>query len=189
MTLTRILLLNLLLIGGYMLMKAGLANAVPPERLVALGGLYHWSAMVLLAVGWSAALIRGGWSSGSATGDLKAIGRPLMTYAVMASLSVWAWNHVVAKDATALKVALQRAQVLEHTENDEAYAAFLADADLEGTAPEREQFKEQALEQIEWMNGPALTLAMALIVYLAAGSLLTGLAVLVLHKIWNIASL
>ena len=172
-----------------MLMKAGPANAVPPERLVAVGGLYHWSAMVLLAVGWSTALIRGGWSSGSATGDLKALGRPLMTYAVMASLSVWAWNHVVAKDATALKVALQRAQVLEHTENDEAYATFLADAELEGTAPEREQFKEQALEQIAWMNGPALTLAMALIVYLAAGSLLTGLAVLVLHKIWNIASL
>ena len=189
MTLTRIFLLNLLLISVYMLMKAGLANTIPPERLVALGGLYHWSAMVLLAVGWSTALVRGGWSSGTATGDLKALGRPLMLYAVMASLSVWAWNHGVAKDATALKVALQRAQVLEHTENDKAYAAFLVEADLEDNAPGREQFRGQALEQIAWMNGPALTLAMALIVYLAAGSLLTGLAVLVLHKIWNIASL
>ena len=169
MTLTRILLLNLLLIGGYMLMKTGLANAVPPNAWLPSVACTTGAPWCCLPWGGPGphprrlvkrirhGRLEGDWTPAD---DLRRDG----------FLSVWAWNHVVAKDATALKVALQRTQVLEHTENDEAYAAFLADAELEGTAPEREQFKEQALEQIAWMNGPALTLAMASLCWFAPAS-------------------
>ena len=48
----------LLLAAGYFAFKWALAGPVNAERLVALGGMYHWSALTLLAVlgsfGWSA---------------------------------------------------------------------------------------------------------------------------------------
>ena len=188
MTSGRFFLVNFALVAGYLLLKSSLMEVVPAERLVALGGLYHWSALMLLAVGWSAHLIRSHSSTGSAIGDLKLLGKPLMMYALLASLSVWAWNHGLAADSTELKVALQKARVMTQTETEADYVAFLEQSDPPEVMPDRLTFREQALEQIEWMNAPAMTLAMALVVYMAAGVVLTGLSVLFLHKIWNVAS-
>ena len=49
----------LLLAAGYFAFKWALAGPVNAERLVALGGMYHWSALTLLWLslapfGWSA---------------------------------------------------------------------------------------------------------------------------------------
>jgi len=77
---------------------------------------------------------------------------------------------------------------MSQTETEAAYAVFLEQSDHPEVMPDRLTFREQALEQIEWMNAPAMTLAMALVVYMAAGVVLTGLSVLFLHKIWNVAS-
>ena len=59
----------LALIAGYVLFKAVSSEWVLAERAVALGGMYHWTALVTLVVGWSVAMVRQGWSAalGSAT--------------------------------------------------------------------------------------------------------------------------
>ena len=49
---------SLLLLVGYALLKSWMLEHVPYERAVALGGLYHWSSLVLLAACWSIWLVR-----------------------------------------------------------------------------------------------------------------------------------
>ena len=119
--------LPLVLAAGYFAFKWLLAGPINAERLVALGGMYHWSALTLLTLGWSVWMVRRGGSTQSFWGDFKQLTKPLAVYAILAACSVWGWNHVVAKDATELRKALRLAQIDEHTASDEAYAAFVAE--------------------------------------------------------------
>jgi len=183
--------LPLVLAAGYFAFKWLLAGPINAERLVALGGMYHWSALTLLALGWSVWMIRRNGSTQSFWGDFKQLTKPLAVYAILAACSVWGWNHVVAKDATELRKALRLAQIEEHTASEEAYAAFVAKQGLEsvGELPDRETYQTQATTQVSWMLSGGVTFLLSLITYLFAAMLLSLCATVLLHQIWGIASL
>ena len=183
--------LPLVLAAGYFAFKWLLAGPINAERLVALGGMYHWSALTLLALGWSVWMVRRGGSTKSFWGDFKQLTKPLAVYAILAACSVWGWNHVVAKEATELRKALRRAQIDEHTASDEAYAAFVAEQGVEsvGELPDRETYRTQATTQVSWMLSGGVTFVLSLITYLFAAMLLSLCATVLLHQIWGIASL
>ena len=183
--------LPLVLAAGYFAFKWLLAGPINAERLVALGGMYHWSALTLLALGWSIWMIRRNGSTQSFWGDFKQLTKPLAVYAILAACSVWGWNHVVAKDATELRKALRLAQIEEHTASEEAYAAFVAEQGLEsvGELPDRETYQTQATTQVSWMLSGGVTFLLSLITYLFAAMLLSLCATVLLHQIWGIASL
>lgn len=183
--------LPLVLAAGYFAFKWLLAGPINAERLVALGGMYHWSALTLLALGWSVWMIRRNGSTQSFWGDFKQLTKPLAVYAILAACSVWGWNHVVAKDATELRKALRLAQIEEHTASEEAYAAFVAEQGLEsvGELPDRETYQTQATTQVSWMLSGGVTFVLSLITYLFAAMLLSLSATVLLHQIWGIASL
>ena len=183
--------LPLVLAAGYFAFKWLLAGPINAERLVALGGMYHWSALTLLALGWSVWMIRRNGSTQSFWGDFKHLTKPLAVYAILAACSVWGWNHVVAKDATELRKALRLAQIEEHTASEEAYAAFVAKQGLEsvGELPDRETYQTQATTQVSWMLSGGVTFVLSLITYLFAAMLLSLCATVLLHQIWGIASL
>tara|TARA_B100000524_G_C23653413_1_gene370934 strand:+ start:1294 stop:1869 length:576 start_codon:yes stop_codon:yes gene_type:complete len=183
--------LPLVLAAGYFAFKWLLAGPINAERLVALGGMYHWSALTLLALGWSVWMIRRNGSTQSFWGDFKQLTKPLAVYAILAACSVWGWNHVVAKDATELRKALRLAQIEEHTASEEAYAAFVAEQGLEsvGELPDRETYQTQATTQVSWMLSGGVTFVLSLITYLFAAMLLSLCATVLLHQIWGIASL
>lgn len=183
--------LPLVLAAGYFAFKWLLAGPINAERLVALGGMYHWSALTLLALGWSVRMIRRNGSTQSFWGDFKQLTKPLAVYAILAACSVWGWNHVVAKDATELRKALRLAQIEEHTASEEAYAAFVAEQGLEsvGELPDRETYQTQATTQVSWMLSGGVTFVLSLITYLFAAMLLSLCATVLLHQIWGIASL
>ena len=183
--------LPLVLAAGYFAFKWLLAGLINAERLVALGGMYHWSALTLLALGWSVWMIRRNGSTQSFWGDFKQLTKPLAVYAILAACSVWGWNHVVAKDATELRKALRLAQIEEHTASEEAYAAFVAEQGLEsvGELPDRETYQTQATTQVSWMLSGGVTFLLSLITYLFAAMLLSLCATVLLHQIWGIASL
>ncbi len=183
--------LPLVLAAGYFAFKWLLAGPINAERLVALGGMYHWSALTLLALGWSVWMIRRNGSTQSFWGDFKQLTKPLAVYAILAACSVWGWNHVVAKDATELRKALRLAQIEEHTASEEAYAAFVAEQGLEsvGELPDRETYQTQATTQVSWMLSGGVTFLLSLITYLFAAMLLSLCATVLLHQIWGIASL
>ena len=183
--------LPLVLAAGYFAFKWLLAGPINAERLVALGGMYHWSALTLLALGWSVWMIRRNGSTQSFWGDFKQLTKPLAVYAILAACSVWGWNHVVAKDATELRKALRLAQIEEHTASEEAYAAFVAKQGLEsvGELPDRETYQTQATTQVSWMLSGGVTFVLSLITYLFAAMLLSLCATVLLHQIWGIASL
>ena len=181
----------LALLAGYVLFKAVSSEWVLAERAVALGGMYHWSALTLLALGWSVWMVRRGGSTQSFWGDFKQLTKPLAVYAILAACSVWGWNHVVAKDATELRKALRLAQIEEHTASDEAYAAFVAEQGVEsvGELPDRETYRTQATTQVSWMLSGGVTFVLSLLTYLFAAMLLSLCATVLLHQIWGIASL
>ena len=183
--------LPLVLAAGYFAFKWLLAGPINAERLVALGGMYHWSALTLLALGWSVWMVRRNGSTQSFWGDFKQLTKPLAVYAILAACSVWGWNHVVAKDATELRKALRLAQIEEHTASEEAYAAFVAEQGLEsvGELPDRETYQTQATTQVSWMLSGGVTFVLSLITYLVAAMLLSLCATVLLHQIWGIASL
>ena len=183
--------LPLVLAAGYFAFKWLLAGPINAERLVALGGMYHWSALTLLALGWSVWMVRRNGSTQSFWGDFKQLTKPLAVYAILAACSVWGWNHVVAKDATELRKALRLAQIEEHTASEEAYAAFVAEQGLEsvGELPDRETYQTQATTQVSWMLSGGVTFVLSLITYLFAAMLLSLCATVLLHQIWGIASL
>ena len=183
--------LPLVLAAGYFAFKWLLAGPINAERLVALGGMYHWSALTLLALGWSVWMVRRDGSTQSFWGDFKQLTKPLAVYAILAACSVWGWNHVVAKDATELRKALRLAQIEEHTASEEAYAAFVAEQGLEsvGELPDRETYQTQATTQVSWMLSGGVTFVLSLITYLFAAMLLSLCATVLLHQIWGIASL
>lgn len=183
--------LPLVLAAGYFAFKWLLAGPINAERLVALGGMYHWSALTLLALGWSVWMIRRNGSTQSFWGDFKQLTKPLAVYAILAACSVWGWNHVVAKDATELRKALRLAQIEENTASEEAYAAFVAEQGLEsvGELPDRETYQTQATTQVSWMLSGGVTFVLSLITYLFAAMLLSLCATVLLHQIWGIASL
>lgn len=183
--------LPLVLAAGYFAFKWLLAGPINAERLVALGGMYHWSALTLLALGWSVWMIRRNGSTQSFWGDFKQLTKPLAVYAILAACSVWGWNHVVAKDATELRKALRLAQIEEHTASEEAYAAFVDEQGLEslGELPDRETYQTQATTQVSWMLSGGVTFVLSLITYLFAAMLLSLCATVLLHQIWGIASL
>ena len=183
--------LPLVLAAGYFGFKWLLAGPVNAERLVALGGMYHWSALTLLALGWSVWMVRGGGSTRSFWGDFKQLTKPLAIYAILAACAVWGWNHVVAKDATELRKALRMAQIEEQTASDEAYAAFVAEqgVDTVGELPDRETYRTQATTQVSWMLSGGVTFVLSLITYLFAAMLLSLCATVLLHQIWGIATL
>ena len=183
--------LPLVLAAGYFAFKWLLAGPINAERLVALGGMYHWSALTLLALGWSVWMIRRNGSTQSFWGDFKQLTKPLAVYAILAACSVWGWNHVVAKDATELRKALRLAQIEEYTASEEAYAAFVAEQGLEsvGEMPDRETYRTQATTQVSWMLSGGVTFMLSLITYLFAAMLLSLCATVLLHQIWGIASL
>ena len=183
--------LPLVLAAGYFAFKWLLAGPINAERLVALGGMYHWSALTLLALGWSVWMIRRNGSTQSFWGDFKQLTKPLAVYAILAACSVWGWNHVVAKDATELRKALRLAQIEEYTASEEAYAAFVAEQGLEsvGEMPDRETYRTQATTQVSWMLSGGVTFVLSLITYLFAAMLLSLCATVLLHQIWGIASL
>ena len=183
--------LPLVLAAGYFAFKWLLAGPINAERLVALGGMYHWSALTLLALGWSVWMVRRDGSTQSFWGDFKQLTKPLAVYAILAACSVWGWNHMVAKDATELRKALRLAQIEEHTASEEAYAAFVAEQGLEsvGELPDRETYQTQATTQVSWMLSGGVTFVLSLITYLFAAMLLSLCATVLLHQIWGIASL
>ena len=94
---------------------------------------------------------------------------------MLASGSVWGWNHVVASESTALRKALRVAQIEEYTATEEAYHDFLASQDQGENAlqfPDRETYREQAKAQVDWMLSGGVTLVLALLTYLFASVLL-----------------
>ena len=183
--------LPLVLAAGYFAFKWLLAGPINAERLVALGGMYHWSALTLLALGWSVWMVRRGGSTQSFWGDFKQLTKPLAVYAILAACSVWGWNHVVAKDATELRKALRLAQIEENTASDEAYAAFVAEqgAGIRGGIARPRDLSHPgdhpSVVDAFW----GVTFVLSLITYLFAAMLLSLCATVLLHQIWGIASL
>lgn len=181
-----------LLCGGYFAFKWLLASSLNAERLVALGGMYHWTAMTLLVVGSCVWLVRERQHTGSFWGDFKKLSQPLVLYAMLASGSVWGWNHVVAAEATALRKALRVAQIEEHTATEKAYQSFLESQDQGENAlhlPDRETYRDQAKAQVDWMLSGGVTLVLALLTYLFASVLLALVATVLLHHIWGLPTL
>ena len=181
----------LLFAAGYFAFKWVLAGSTNAERLVALGGVYHWSALTIMAIGCGMQIWRRRLSTGSFWGDFKLMAKPLALYAVMASASVWGWNHVVDHDSTELRKSLRLAQIETQTANEEAYTAFLAQQEPQDAArfPDRQTYREQAQAQVAWMLSGGVTLALALLAYFFAAILLSLFATVLLHQIWGIATL
>ena len=182
----------ILLCGGYFAFKWLLANSLNAERLVALGGMYHWTAMTVLAAGTCVWLVRERQYSGSFWGDFKKLCQPLVLYAMLASGAVWGWNHVVAAESTTLRKALRVAQIEEYTATEEAYQAFLENQNQSENGiqlPDRETYREQARAQVDWMLSGGVTLVLALLTYLFASVLLALVATVLLHHIWGLPSL
>lgn len=182
----------ILLCGGYFAFKWLLVNSLNAERLVALGGMYHWTAMTILIVGSCIWLVNDRQHTGSFWGDFKQLCQPLVLYAVLASGAVWAWNHVVASESTALRKALRVAQIEEYTASEEAYQSFLLSQNQSDSAlnlPDRETYRKQATAQVDWMLSGGVTLVLALLTYLFASVLLALVATVLLHHIWGLPSL
>ena len=178
----------LALIAGYVLFKAVSSEWVLAERAVALGGMYHWTALVTLVVGWSVAMVRQGWSAGSWVGDVKQLLRPTFTYALLAAVAVYGWNHVWAKESTELRKSIRIAQVEEFTKSDAAFKDHLLTLPLgqRDAMPDRETVRAQAISQVEWMMSGGITFALSLLMYIFAAALLSAVASLLLHQIWGI---
>ena len=181
-----------LLCGGYFAFKWRLAASLDAERLVAVGGMYHWTAMTLLAIVSCVWLVREQQHTGSFWGDFKTLSQLLVLYAMMASGAVWGWNHVVAAESTALRKALRLAQIEEHTSSNAAYQAFVASQSQAGNPPElpdRHAYRQQATAQVNWMLSGGVTLVLSLLTYLFAAILLALVATVLLHHIWGLSSL
>ena len=178
----------LALLAGYVLFKTISSEWVLAERAVALGGMYHWTALVTLVVGWSVALVRHGWSAGSWAGDVKQLLRPTFTYALLAAVAVYGWNHVWAKESTELRKSIRIAQVEEFTKSDAAFDAYLLTLPLgqRRAMPDRETVRAQAISEVEWMMSGGVTFALSLLMYIFAAALLSAVASLLLHQIWGI---
>lgn len=178
----------LALIAGYVLFKAVSSEWVLAERAVALGGMYHWTALVTLVVGWSVAMVRQGWSAGSWVGDVKQLLQPTFTYALLAAVAVYGWNHVWAKESTELRKSIRVAQVEEFTKSDAAFEDHLLTLPLgqRDAMPDRETVRAQAISQVEWMMSGGVTFALSLLMYIFAAALLSAVASLLLHQIWGI---
>ena len=180
-----------LLAFGFFVAKWALAGTVNAERLVALGGMYHWSAQTAIVLIWSIRMVRTRETSGSFWGDFKTTFKPLVFYAALAAGTVWGWNHVIAADATALRKSLRLAQIEEVTSSDEAYESFL---ESQGNAsasaiPDRLTYREQAEAQVEWMLSGGVTLVLSMLIYLFAALILALTSTFLLHHIWGISSL
>ena len=178
----------LALIAGYVLFKVVSSEWVLAERAVALGGMYHWTALVTLVVGWSVAMVRQGLSAGSWISDMKQLLQPTFTYAVLAAVAVYGWNHVWAKESTELRKSIRIAQVEEFTNSDAAFDAYLLTLPLRqrDAMPDRETVRAQATSQVEWMMSGGVTFALSLLMYIFAAALLSAVASLLLHQIWGI---
>lgn len=182
----------ILLCGGYFAFKWLLASSLNAERLVALGGMYHWTAMTLLVVGTCMLLVAERQHTGSFWGDFKKLCQPLVLYAMLASGSVWGWNHVIDAESTALRKALRMAQIEENTATEAAYQAFVErqnQRDSNPNLPDRETYRAQATSQVNWMLSGGVTLVLALLTYLFASVLLALVATVLLHHIWGLPSL
>ncbi|MEE2918612.1 MAG: hypothetical protein VYA72_00270 [Bacteroidota bacterium] len=178
--------------GGYVAVKWMLAGSLNAERLVALGGMYHWTALTLLTVGMAMWFLRERRNTGSFWGDFKQLSQPLVLYAVLASGTVWTWNHVIDAESTALRKALRIAQIEEHTANDDAYQEFVASqAQTSETLnlPGRTAYREQAMAQVNWMLSGGVTFVLSLLTYLFAAVMLALLATALLHHIWGLSTL
>jgi glucan phosphoethanolaminetransferase (alkaline phosphatase superfamily) len=182
---------SFLLIAGYLAFKWSLAGQINEERLVAFGGMYHWSALTMLAVGWSVWLVRTRAWTGSFWGDFKTLAKPLVVYALLAALSVWSWNHVFAAESTELRKALRLAQIDSVTETEAAFSEFLAQQDSENMqrVSDRMTYREQARDQVEWMLSGGVTLVLSMLTYLFAAVVLALCAVFLLHHIWGLSTL
>lgn len=181
---------TLALVGGYFAFKWMTAGIVNEERLVAVGAMYHWSALVILAVGWSIWFVRTHATTKSFWGDFRMMAKPVFIYALMAAASVYLWNHVVASHSTQLRKSIRLAQIDEHTSSPEKYDAFVAAQpdDQQSAMPDRETYREQASAQVEWMLSGGVTLVLSLLLYLFASIVLAASATLLLHHVWGIAS-
>ena len=157
---------------------------------MALGGLYHWSSLVLLAACWSIWLVRHKDSKGSTLGDVQQLLRPTLFHALLASLSVWTWNHAWAEETTQLRKSIRMAQINANTESDDAYASFLDAQDDHNSElmPDRKTYREQASAQVDWMLSGGVTLVLSLLVYVLAAFVLSVVASVVLHQIWGITT-
>ena len=178
--------------GGYVAVKWMLAGSLNAEQLVALGGMYHWTALTLLTVGMAMWFLRERRNTGSFWGDFKQLSQPLVLYAVLASGTVWTWNHVIDAESTALRKALRIAQIEEHTANDDAYQEFVASqAQTSETLnlPGRTAYREQAMAQVNWMLSGGVTFVLSLLTYLFAAVMLALLATALLHHIWGLSTL
>jgi len=183
--------LPMLLTAGYFAFKWTLADLVNAERLLALGGMYHWSAMTLLALGWSIWIVRQKDSTKSFWGDFKQLTKPLVIYGITASCAVWVWNHAVALEATELRKALRLAQIEERTASEKAFTAFVESQKMETSEkfPDRESYRKNATSQVDWMLSGGVTLVLSLITYLFAALLLSLCSTVLLHQIWGVAAL
>ena len=138
------------------------------KALVALGGMYHWTAMTLLrhgmAAGW---FVRERQHTGSFWGDFKQLCQPLVFYAMLGiRCSVWGWNHVVASESTALRKALRLAQIEEHTVTEEPTNLPFQEprsGRKHPPLPDRETYREQGQSpSVDWMLSGGVTLVLAL---------------------------
>ena len=177
----------LALIAGYVLFKAVSSEWLTAERSVALGGMYHWTALVILVVGWSVAMVRQGWSAGSWVGDVKQLLRPTFTYALLAAVAVYGWNHVWAKESTELRKSIRIAQVEEFTKSDAAFDAYMMTLPLgQRDARDRVTFRSNEISTIETIMSGKVMFVLSLLTYIFAAALLSAVASLLLHQIWGI---
>ena len=131
-------------------------------------------------------------NTGSFWGDFKQLSQPLVLYAVLASGTVWTWNHVIDAESTALRKALRIAQIEEHTANDDAYQEFVASQAQTSETLNllgRTAYREQAMAQVNWMLSGGVTFVLSLLTYLFAAVMLALLATALLHHIWGLSTL
>ena len=173
----------ILIVLGWFALKFGILNHTSFETSFLAGIVYNYTALIVIAIVCVYRGIRENTSTPTFIDAFKSIAKKVITYSVLASLSITVWHHYIIQDINAKRLEEIVYEKQNAFETDEEYAEFVSEnPGLQNLS--REEWIEKETESVKLIYSMGIQTSLTMMLYLVLGLFISLIASFLWTKVW-----
>ena len=173
----------ILIVLGWFVLKFGILNHTSFETSFLAGIIYNYTALIIIAIVCVYRGIKEHSSTPPFLDAFKSIAKKVLTYSVLASLSITAWHHYIIQDINAKRLEEIIYEKQNAFESDKEYAEFVIEnPDLQKLS--REEWIEKETESVKKIYSMGIQTSLTMMLYLVMGLFISLIASFLWTKVW-----
>ncbi len=173
----------ILIILGWFALKFGILNHTSFETSFLAGIVYNYTALIIIAIVCVYRNIRENSSTPPFLDAFKLIAKKVITYSILASLSITVWHHYFIQDINAKRLE----EIIYDKQN--AFETHDEYIDFVGENPElqnlsREDWIEKETESVKLIYSMGIQTSLTMMLYLVLGLFISLIASFLWTKVW-----